>query len=327
VSMICDASPCTIGGLSNGQEYRFTVSARNAAGWSSAGGPADPVVPDTAPEQVPVGSVTPGDRSLTITWSPPVNNGSPVDSYNVQLISLTGGSGGGTFPVSSGLSTTVGGLVNNDEYEVRIQAHNGAGWGPYGSSRTVQSVGTPPPVATPGLQYPRPTPNDSSVPVQVSWPDTDANGPPLVSYTVWRQVNGGDWTVLATVSAGAANVATDIEAILPRFVGGFNRGDTRAKEVTRILLDLADPLPPAATLATGLGWLRDVDLRPLAPRVMAPTLLVHGANDPLMPLAAAEALATLIPGARLATFADCAHTPFISRPEEFLERVQAFLNE
>jgi len=125
----------------------------------------------------------------------------------------------------------------------------------------------------------------------------------------------------------AANVATDIGAILPRFVGGFNRGDARAKEVTRILLDLADPLPPAATLATGLGWLRDVDLRPLAPLVEAPTLLVHGANDPLMPLAAAEALAALIPGARLAVFADCAHAPFISRPEEFLDRVQAFLNE
>ena len=125
----------------------------------------------------------------------------------------------------------------------------------------------------------------------------------------------------------AANVAADIGAILPRFIGGFNRGDARAKEVTRILLDLADPLPPAATLATGLGWLREVDLRPLAPLVTAPTLLVHGANDPLMPLAAAEALAALIPGARLATFADCAHAPFISRPEEFLERVQAFLNE
>lgn len=125
----------------------------------------------------------------------------------------------------------------------------------------------------------------------------------------------------------AANVATDIAAILPRFVGGFNRGDARAKEVTRILLDLADPLPPAATLATGLGWLRDVDLRPLAPLVTAPTLLVHGANDPLMPLHAAEALAALIPGSRLAAFADCAHAPFISRPDEFLEQVQAFLNE
>ncbi|MFZ1445015.1 MAG: alpha/beta fold hydrolase, partial [Candidatus Dechloromonas phosphoritropha] len=105
----------------------------------------------------------------------------------------------------------------------------------------------------------------------------------------------------------AADVATDIEAILPRFVGGFNRGDARSKDVTRQLLELADPRPPAATLATGLNWLRDVDLRPLAPLVRAPTLLLHGAADPLMPLPAAEALAALIPGARLEVLAGCAH--------------------
>ena len=124
-----------------------------------------------------------------------------------------------------------------------------------------------------------------------------------------------------------ANVAADVEAMLPRFVGGFNRGDARAKEVTRTLLDLADPRPPAATLATGLAWLRDVDLRPLAPQVKAPTLLIHGAADPLMPLAAGEALAALIPGARLAAMAECAHAPFISRPDKFLALVQAFLHE
>jgi len=122
-------------------------------------------------------------------------------------------------------------------------------------------------------------------------------------------------------------VAADIEAMLPRFVGGFNRGDARAKEVTRYLLERADPRPSAATLAAGLRWLRDVDLRPLAPLVKAPTLLVHGAADPLMPLAAGEALAALIPGARLAAFAECAHAPFVSRPDEFTSRVQAFLHD
>ncbi|MGB2904330.1 MAG: alpha/beta fold hydrolase [Candidatus Dechloromonas phosphoritropha] len=125
----------------------------------------------------------------------------------------------------------------------------------------------------------------------------------------------------------AADVATDIEAILPRFVGGFNRGDARSKDVTRQLLELADPRPPAATLATGLNWLRDVDLRPLAPLVKAPTLLLHGAADPLMPLPAAEALAALIPGARLEVLAGCAHASSISRPDEFLARMQAFLND
>jgi pimeloyl-[acyl-carrier protein] methyl ester esterase len=124
-----------------------------------------------------------------------------------------------------------------------------------------------------------------------------------------------------------ATVAADIEAMLPRFVGGFNRGDARSKDVTRTILELADPRPPAATLAAGLAWLRDVDLRDVAPRVRTPTLLLHGAADPLMPLPAAAALAALIPGARLETFADCAHAPFISQPADFLARLRAFVHD
>jgi pimeloyl-[acyl-carrier protein] methyl ester esterase len=46
-----------------------------------------------------------------------------------------------------------------------------------------------------------------------------------------------------------------------------------------------------------------------------------------MPLPAAEALAALIPGARLEVFSDCAHAPFISTPAEFTARVAAFVNE
>ena len=131
----------------------------------------------------------------------------------------------------------------------------------------------------------------------------------------------------AMLAEFTAGILADVEAMLPRFVGGFNRGDARAKEDSRQLLELADPRPPLATLATGLDWLRDVDLRRLAPQIKAPTLLIHGSADPLMPLAAAEALAALIPQAQLATFADCAHAPFISRLEDFLARINAFLND
>lgn len=122
-------------------------------------------------------------------------------------------------------------------------------------------------------------------------------------------------------------VLADIESMLPRFVGGFNRGDARNKAVTRELLELADPRPSIASLACGLNWLRDVDLRACATKVSAPTLLMHGSADPLMPLAAAEALATLIPHARLEVFDECAHAPFISRPDDFIARLLAFLNE
>lgn len=130
--------------------------------------------------------------------------------------------------------------------------------------------------------------------------------------------------ILAEFTAG---VATNVEAMLPRFIGNFNRGDTAGKALTRDLLALADPRPAPATLATGLAWLRDVDLRPLAPLVTAPTLLVHGAADPLMPLTAAQALATLIPGARLQAFAGRAHAPFLSEPEGFRAALAAFCHD
>ena len=125
----------------------------------------------------------------------------------------------------------------------------------------------------------------------------------------------------------ATGVAADIEAMLPRFVGGFNRGDARSKAVTRELLELADPRPSTATLLTGLNWLRDVDLQSEARHIKAPTLLIHGGADPLMPVGAAEALAALIPQARLEVFDHCAHAPFISRPDDFLARLLAFVNE
>jgi pimeloyl-[acyl-carrier protein] methyl ester esterase len=131
----------------------------------------------------------------------------------------------------------------------------------------------------------------------------------------------------AMLAEFTTNMLADPEAMLPRFVGGFNRGDARAKEVTRQLLDLADPRPSGDVLAAGLAWLRDVDLRVDAPQVRCPTLLVHGAADPLMPLAAAEALARLIPNAHLSAFSDCAHAPFISQPAEFLATVRAFLDD
>ncbi|MEI2731990.1 MAG: fibronectin type III domain-containing protein [Dermatophilaceae bacterium] len=219
-TLSCPASPCTVTGLTNGVDYAFTVRARNAAGWSDPGGPSAPVRPDTAPGPVTVGAITSGDRTLAISWSPPQNLGSAVDLYNVQAVSLSGGAGGGVFPVSAAdLATTLSGLVNDDEYSIRVQAHNEAGWGPYGPSRTAQSVGTPATVPTPALAYPRPTPNDTATPVSISWPAVDPNGPPLVSYTVWTQVEGGPWSVLTTVSAGSARVASDTVPLDGRTVG------------------------------------------------------------------------------------------------------------
>ena len=50
----------------------------------------------------------------------------------------------------------------------------------------------------------------------------------------------------AMLAEFTAGIAADVEAMLPRFVGGFNRGDARAKSVTAELLQLADPRPSGA---------------------------------------------------------------------------------
>lgn len=124
----------------------------------------------------------------------------------------------------------------------------------------------------------------------------------------------------------AAVAADDAAPTLRQFVAGFNRGDARARAVTAELLRSASPLPPGNVLGHGLAWLRDIDLREEALRVAAPTLLIHGAADPLMPLAAGRALAGLIPGARLAALDDCAHAPFLSRPADFLALARPFVH-
>ncbi len=90
----------------------------------------------------------------------------------------------------------------------------------------------------------------------------------------------------------AAAVDTDAKTALKRFIALFNQNDVNARNIGR---DLAralatDTLPSAATLAAGLALLRDTDLRAVLPGIQQPTLIIHGAQDPLMPLGAAESL-------------------------------------
>jgi rifampin ADP-ribosylating transferase len=50
-------------------------------------------------------------------------------------------------------------------------------------------------------------------------------------------------------------------------------------------------------------------------RISAPTLIVWGARDSLLPRAGQEAMAAEIPGARLVIYADVGHLPVIEAPE------------
>jgi pimeloyl-ACP methyl ester carboxylesterase len=60
-------------------------------------------------------------------------------------------------------------------------------------------------------------------------------------------------------------------------------------------------------------------------RVRAPTLLVWGDEDRIIPLAHGRRLARAIAGARLEVVPASGHMPFIERPDEFLRAVRPFL--
>ncbi|MFN0088621.1 MAG: alpha/beta fold hydrolase [Blastocatellia bacterium] len=67
---------------------------------------------------------------------------------------------------------------------------------------------------------------------------------------------------------------------------------------------------------------------PVEPRlseIKAPTLILWGAEDRLIPLEAGRKMQTLIPGSRLVVFDQCGHIPQEEMPERFVREVMEFL--
>lgn len=67
------------------------------------------------------------------------------------------------------------------------------------------------------------------------------------------------------------------------------------------------------------------DFRDRLGDLAVPTLLVHGADDDLIPVAWAQRARDRIPDARLAVFEDCGHWPPREKPEDFVRVVADFL--
>jgi pimeloyl-ACP methyl ester carboxylesterase len=96
-------------------------------------------------------------------------------------------------------------------------------------------------------------------------------------------------------------------------------------ELRRRLVELARirrgfPEAPAAYAesARSLLWYLTGRMRADEARVSSPTLIVHGAQDKLVPAAAARALAARRPDFALEMIDDCGHAPQLEVPDQFL---------
>jgi len=69
------------------------------------------------------------------------------------------------------------------------------------------------------------------------------------------------------------------------------------------------------------------DLTDVAPRLLTPTLIVHGSKDLIQPLSDGRALASLIPGSDLVVMEGKGHVPMMSSPEEVVSIIEKWIKE
>lgn len=146
--------------------------------------------------------------------------------------------------------------------------------------------------------------------------------------TTPRFVQADDWLPAlsaATLADFRHHFDADPAATQRRFVALQSLGDAARKNVSASLtaaLTAADDKQPA--LATGLRLLAETDLRDAVPAITQPVRLLHGGEDKLMPVAAAEWLADTLPNARLSVFGNAGHAPFVSRAQECAALIESF---
>jgi pimeloyl-[acyl-carrier protein] methyl ester esterase len=121
----------------------------------------------------------------------------------------------------------------------------------------------------------------------------------------------------------------DPTTTLRRFIALQTLGDRERRMVGAHLAGALSDAGPAyrAGLAAGLGVLSQADLRERTTSIHQPALVLHGANDALMPANAALWLADHLCDARLHLIDDCGHAPFLSRPEECASLIEDFIRE
>ena len=271
----------TITGLVNGRWYQVQVRGRNRYGevssdfsiWSNA----VPGTPRTTPDAPAIGSVTPGDRMLTVAWSAPAEDGGrDITAYDLRYIrSDASDKSDASWTVKDSIWTSgalryaLSGLTNGVDYDVQVRAESSVGEGPW----SPVSTGTP--LTTPGApSIDSVTPGDETLAVAWSAPATDG-GRDITSYDLryirsdapskadvnWT-VKDGIWTsgALRHILSGLTNgVDYDVQVRAVNAVGnGAWSGAGTGKPLTTPSAPTIDSVTPGDETLT-MSWSAPAD--------------------------------------------------------------------
>lgn len=129
----------------------------------------------------------------------------------------------------------------------------------------------------------------------------------------------------AAQNARRQGVAAIAEAMLPKLLAPSSR------EQRPELVNAVRDIMLSTSLEGVLGDLAVMAARPNStstlPTIQVPTLVVHGAQDSLIPLAEAQAMQQAIPNAHLEVILEAGHLPTLETPEAFNQVVRQFLKQ
>lgn len=129
----------------------------------------------------------------------------------------------------------------------------------------------------------------------------------------------------AQVRALARNLARRFEATLGDFFTLALAGDDLPRERLRAIRNFAvksSPLPERSAALGLLEVLAEQDQRDILTSIEQPALVLHGAMDQIVPLAAGRYLSTRLPHGEFATLSGHSHAPFLSQPQSAIAQIR-----
>lgn len=161
----------TLTGATNGAQYQFAVRARNKAGWSASSSLSAAAVPSGKPLGISGMTASIGNGSVTLSYTAPEDNGAEITHYQVAVSTSNNPTSFSDFN-----GTTVGGLVNGQEYWFRVSACNINGCSDEPSNVVTANPCTAP--STPVIG----TPSVDAKRITWNWSSSDDGGRSPVTY-------------------------------------------------------------------------------------------------------------------------------------------------
>lgn len=109
------------------------------------------------------------------------------------------------------------------------------------------------------------------------------------------------------------------------FTSMFSMTEKASRDIRDITAKTVAALPPLQVSLAALDELTGTDLRQLLAGTSIPVHLLHGAEDSICPLGAAEFMAGHLPRASLKIFPYSGHAPFMTAAEMFNAEVSGFV--